>query len=118
MSFSTRMQATAQRLLSLYGQTIAVVRTTLGSYNTDTGECTTLGTSTYSGWGNPGTYSELELLNTNILQSDIKLYFYSSTRPQIGDSLSWNDVDYRVQDVLTTSAQGSDCLYQLQLRVG
>jgi hypothetical protein len=117
-NFSERLQSTSQRLLSLYGQSITLTRETEGSYNTATGEATTTGSTSYSGWGNPGTYSKLELLKTNILESDIKLFFYSATRPKVGDSLTWDDESYRIINVETLNAQGNDCLYILQLRIG
>lgn len=117
MSFSERMQIAASRLLSTYGQQVSVNRKTYGIYDPELGEAPVIDNTTYTGYGNPSEYNFLELLNTNILETDIKLFFYSSTRPKVGDLLTWEGVTRRIERVDIDSAQGNDCLYTLQLRI-
>ena len=115
MTFSSRMSGTAERLLTAYGTSISVSRTTSSDYNTVTGDVTEA-TTTYSGFGNPDTFNFQEIDNVNILSTDIKLLFRSDTAPLVGDIITLRYSTYRVLNVGIAIAQDTDILYTLQLR--
>lgn len=115
MTFASRMATTATRLLTTYGTSISVSRTTSSAYDTATGSVTESSTS-YTGVGNPDTFNFQEIDNVNVLSTDIKLLFKSDTAPLVGDSVSINSVVYRVLNVGIAIAQNTDILYTLQLR--
>lgn len=58
-----------------------------------------------------------------VLEGSKKLYVSridtsgNEITPQVGDSVSLNSIDYRVLEVLTYEAQGTDCAYLLKIGV-
>lgn len=118
MSFASRMKATAERLLSTYGQELTVQRHVYANYDPEQGEPSSDVYSTYTGVGNPDQYTVDELVDNLVLSTDTKLYFYSTTLPLINDEIEIDNKIMRVLSVNTDKAQGQDCLYVLQLREG
>lgn len=116
MTFATRMQSTALNLLTKYGRSVTLTRVTEGTYNPETSDTGVSFTTTFSGYGHPSPYSVQELDNELILLTDIKLLFYSTTVPSIGDTASIDNLSYRVMSVQKLNAQGQNIVYILQLR--
>lgn len=117
MSFATRAQSTANRLLTKYGQVCAVTRTVKGSFDPTTGESTVSSTSTYDISCYTSNYARQEIDNILVQQNDIRLIVYSATAPEIDDVVSVDSKDYRVLDVQRIKAMGLVVMYKCQVRV-
>lgn len=117
MSFATNMQATALRLLKKHGSLVTVTRPVATTYDTTTSVLGFTTSASYTGYGNASPFSLMELANENIQMSDLKLLFYSTTRPAVGDIVTTSDAAYRVLNVDITNVNSSDIVYTLQLRI-
>jgi hypothetical protein len=117
MTFATNLRTVALNLLTNYGQSVSLQRVTEGSYNTSTSALATGTTTSYTGYGYPSPYNSTELANNDILSSDIKLLLFTTTLPLVGDVATIDTIVHRVLSVQRISAQGSDIIYKLQLRV-
>ena len=116
MSFASSLQAVAQSLLSTYGRSVTMTRVTEGEYDPQTSGVTTTSSTTYTGYGHPSPYSVAEIAGAGVLATDIKLMFYGTTTPLVGDTASIDSASYRIMNVQKISAQGSNIIYTLQLR--
>lgn len=116
MSFSSRLQATALRLLSEYGQSISVVRDVIGAYAVSTGTVTDSADTTYTGYGYTEDYNAYLIDNTVIKQQDVKLTFYSTTQPEVNDIFTVDGQGYTALNVQRVTAQGVNVVYIVQLR--
>ena len=118
MSFASNLKATAKRLLAYYGNEITVTRSSVGNYDETTGQPNNGPSLVYIGWGNQTDFSFLEKINNTILDTDIKFLFASDTRPLVGDIMTIEGIDMRIEKVNIDNAQNTDVLYTLMLRVG
>ena len=117
-TFSDEMDALALELLTEFGQSVSFVRTTEGTYNPATGATGTATTTTFSGYGAPVDYDNKEIDNDIIKQGDSKLYVNAiSTAPLPGDVVTLSSVDYRVMIVRKYPINGTNVLYELQIRI-
>lgn len=117
MSFATNLQATANRLLTKYGQVCTVTRTVKGAFDPTTGESAVSSTSTYEISCYTSNYTRQEIDNILVQQNDIRLIVYSNTAPEIDDVMSIDSKDYRVLDVQLIKAMGLAVIYKCQVRV-
>ncbi len=118
MSFATNMQAVALRLLKKYGGPVTVSRPVPTTYDTSTSTMGFTIATTYTGYGNASPYTLEEMANATIEMSDLKLLFYSTTRPQINDIMDLGSmVSYRALDVGIQNVNATDIVYIVQLRV-
>jgi hypothetical protein len=117
MTLATNMRSTALRLLTTYGDTISCIRYASGDYQPSTGGVSVLSETPYTVLGVAEEYKPYELNNQTILATDVKLTCYSAnTTPIVGDKVTFNNVDYRIQKVSITYLQGQNICYTLQLR--
>lgn len=115
MSFATRAQATANGLLSKYGQVITVTRYAKSAFDPATGEVTTT-TSTYNINAYTSQYTNKEIDNILVQQGDIRLIVYSIAAPLIDDVASIDSKDYRILDVQKVKVSSSIIMYKCQVR--
>lgn len=116
MTFATDMQAAALDLLTDFGQSLTFTRYSSNAYNPSTGGVDPVTSTTYTGYGHPSSYSSDEIDGTMIQVNDIKLLLYTTTTPDIQDSVTIDSNLYRVENVEFVKAQGSNIYYKLQLR--
>lgn len=118
MSFSTNMIATARSLLNTYGESITLTRESEGTYSPTDGSFSGVSSSSYVADGFPDQYSKDEIDETLVRSSDIKLLLEkpTSVTPAVGDKCTINSTEYVVVAVATIRAQGTDIIYELQLR--
>lgn len=118
-TFAQRMQATATRLISKYGDsTVTFTRVTPGAFVPSAGFLGTGSTLTYTSQGVSSNFNSQEVNNTTILYTDLKYLVKVSTQiPAVNDTVVLGTVTYRVMAVLNTSLQDTDICYTLQLRV-
>jgi hypothetical protein len=116
MSFSSNMQVVASRLLTQYGEDVDVSRPNIILVDPSTGIATEGSPTSFSGVGHPSKYETPYIDNITVLQTDIKLIFYSVTAPTVGDVFTLNSVDYTALSVQRVRAQGSNIYYIVQLR--
>ncbi len=118
MSFSTNLQAVADKLLTTYGEDVLVVRQNITVYNPSTGTVSASTTTEYAGKGHPSMYDIRYVDDVTIRASDIKLIFYNDNNivPLAGDVFMLNSTEYTAVDVQQTRAQGTNIVYTVQLR--
>lgn len=119
-TFAQRMQATATRLISKYGDsTVTFTRVTPGAFAPNTGILAAGSTLTYTTQGVSNAFNSQEVNNTTILYTDLKYLVKVSTQiPAVNDTVVLDDNNtYRVISVLNTNLQDTDICYTLQLRI-
>lgn len=99
-------QEAAQDILGELGQSITFTRTSSDTYTPGTLTNTLTAPTEFTGVGWPTRYRTTELDNTEINQDDIKLWFYSTTPPEVGDSFAVDAKDYRAMNVEKYTVQG------------
>ena len=123
MTFASRMQGTASRLLTTYGQAVTFYREAQGDFNPATGAVGTGTTLSYSAIGHPAPYTKDEVgtvttsIGTLVQFSDVNLLTYSTTAILIGDTVALDSVVHRVMSVQKVNVQGYNIVYKVQLRV-
>lgn len=117
MTFATNMQAVASNLLTKYGRSVSFSRTVEGAYNPTTSETGSGTITTYTGLAHPAPYTVAEIATGTVSVKDVKLLTYCATLPLIGDTAIVDSDTYRVMNVDRVSAQGTDIIYRLQLRI-
>lgn len=119
MTFATNLIAVGRRLVRNYGESIELQRVAEGVYNPAAGTVATGTTTNYTAYGAPVDFNRDEVDNTSIRKSDVKLWLEKPTTvvPTIGDTATFNSITYRVVNVETLKAQGSDIVYILQCRI-
>lgn len=118
MSLGSKMQATALKLLTDYGEAVTFTRVTEGAYDVSTSTLASGSTTTFTGYGAPLNYSKQEIDGNLVTDSDILLIVNSvSSVPVPGDVVTLNSIDYRVINVDRTRANGLDVIFTCQLRV-
>lgn len=119
MTFSSNLIATARRLLDTYGESISIQRVAEGAYDPTDGTVAAGTTINYSADGYPFNYSQDQIDQKSVRQTDLGLYLAKPTSvvPAVGDVATVNSVAYKVINVKPLRAQGSDVIYELQLRL-
>lgn len=117
-TFSTRMVATANRLLTKFGQSITFTQTTVGTFNPLTNTTSAATTANYTGFAHPSEYTKFERDLESVRQDDIKLLVEQTTSvPNIGDIFTLDSKVYEVIQVDRIKAQGDTIIYKLQARI-
>jgi len=114
-AFSDRMFATAQRMLTKYGQTVSVVRDN-GTFNAATGAMDTTSTTSYAGVGYPSNYRKSDIDGVIVQQSDTLLIFSSNTIPQVNDAFTVGTKTMTALDIQFVTISGENVVYKIQLR--
>ena len=124
MTFYTRLQATANRLLKGKGQSITLTKITAGTYNPETGGFTGAGTSTQTAYGAIFDYGTKQIDGTLIKVGDKQLLLSAFktdgaalTAPVLGDTVSIGGVVYTlVEPLKEVSPAGTVVMYECNLR--
>ena len=124
MTFYTRLQATANRLLKGKGQSITLTKITAGTYNPETGGFTGAGTSTQTAYGAIFDYGTKQIDGTlikagdkQLLLSAVKTDGTALTAPVLGDTVSIGGVVYTlVEPLKEVSPAGTVVMYECNLR--
>lgn len=118
MSFYANLATTAIRLLTKYGQSTSFTRTDGETHNPVTGAISGGSTTIITGNGVVFPYDKKEIDGTNILRTDMRVFFEpSSTSPAVDDKCTVNSVAYRVVMVQPLNPGGTAVLYTVQLRI-
>lgn len=116
MSFDyARTAATALRLLTRFGASATLKRTSAGAYNPALGtsaETQTSLTTTACVFD----YDQKYIDGTLVLAGDKYAFLSSEQMPKQGDVLAWQSVDYTVKAVRHVAPAGTAVLYEVQLR--
>lgn len=117
--FSDEMAQVALELIQEFGEDGEFNRVTQGVYDPSSGESFSETQTSFTGSVVPNDYKESEIDGTVIQRGDVQVYAHrmGANVPQIGDTLTMSEVDYRVINVKKTKANGADCLYTLQVRI-
>ena len=125
MTFYTRLQNTAQKLLKGKGQSLTITRITAGTYNPATGAMTGASTSTQAAYGAVFDYGAKQIDGTLIKAGDKQLLLSAFktdgtalTAPVLGDTVSIGGVVYTlVEPLKTVGPAGITVIYEANLRV-
>lgn len=115
-AFRDAMYNTANRLLSVYGQSISVSRNNTSAFNPTTGVVANTTYTEYEGYGYPSQYKASQIDGSIIQQGDILLIFSCATAPLVNDVFTVGSKDYTALDIQNITAQGSNVIYKVQLR--
>jgi len=126
MTFYTRLQATANRLLRGKGQSLTLTRITAGTYDPATGGMTGATTSTQSAYGAIFDYGAKQIDGTLIKAGDKQLLLSAFktdgaalTAPVLGDTVSIGGVTYTlVEPLKEVNPAGTVVLFDVNLRCG
>jgi len=124
MTFYTRLQNTAQKLLKGKGQTLTLTKVTAGTYNPATGAMTGTTTSTQTAYGAVFDYGTKQIDGTLIKAGDKQLLLSAFktdgtalTAPVLGDTVSIGGVVYTlVEPLKTVGPAGITVIYEANLR--
>jgi hypothetical protein len=124
MTFYTRLQATANRLLKGKGQSITLTKVTAGTYNPATGAMTGTTTSTQTAYGAIFDYGAKQIDGTlikagdkQVLISAFKIDGSALTAPVLGDTVTIGGVTYTlVEPLKTVGPAGITVIYEANLR--
>ena len=124
MTFYTRLQATANRLLRGKGQSLTLTRITAGTYDPATGGMTGATTSTQSAYGAIFDYGAKQIDGTLIKAGDKQLLLSAFktdgaalTAPVLGDTVSIGGVTYTlVEPLKEVNPAGTVVMYEVNLR--
>ena len=124
MTFYTRLQNTAQKLLKGKGQTLTLTKVTAGTYNPATGAMTGASTSTQAAYGAVFDYGAKQIDGTLIKAGDKQLLLSAFktdgtalTAPVLGDTVSIGGVVYTlVEPLKTVGPAGITVIYEANLR--
>lgn len=117
MTLATTLTATAERLLTNYGEAITISRKVEGAYDVSTGNTAASTDTTYTGYGSPQRLTHKDADGTTSQDDYLTLWFETGTEPLVGDVATINGDAYRVQQVTQYRIQGQDCLYKLELAI-
>ncbi len=125
MTFYTRLQNTAQKLLKGKGQSLTLTKITAGTYNPATGGFTGAGTSTQTAYGAVFDYGAKQIDGTLIKAGDKQLLLSAFktdgaalTAPVLGDTVSIGGVTYTlVEPLKTVGPAGITVIYEANIRV-
>lgn len=116
MTLATTLAATAERLLTAYGESVSFSRKVEGAYSVTDGTTAASTDTTFTGYGAPMAYKASEVDGALIQQDDTKLMLETGTAPLVGDVATLNSVAYRVMNVIASRCNRTDVVYTLQLR--
>jgi len=124
MTFYTRLQATANRLLKGKGQSIVLTKITAGTYNPATGGFTGASTSTQSAYGAVFDYGAKQIDGTLIKAGDKQLLLSAFktdgaalTAPVLGDTVTIGSVVFTlVEPLKEVNPAGTVVMYEVNLR--
>ena len=124
MTFYTRLQNTAQKLLKGKGQSLTLTRITAGTYDPATGGMTGATTSTQSAYGAIFDYGAKQIDGTLIKAGDKQLLLSAFktdgaalTAPVLGDTVTVGSVTYTlVEPLKEVNPAGTVVLYEVNLR--
>ncbi len=124
MTFYTRLQNTAQKLLKGKGQSLTLTKVTAGTYNPATGAMTGTTTSTQTAYGAVFDYGSKQIDGTLIKAGDKQLLLSAFktdgtalTAPVLGDTVSIGGVVYTlVEPLKTVGPAGITVIYEATLR--
>jgi hypothetical protein len=124
MTFYTRLQNTAQKLLKGKGQILTLTKVTAGTYNPATGAMTGTTTSTQTAYGAIFDYGAKQIDGTlikagdkQVLISAFKSDGSALTAPVLGDTVSIGGVVYTlVEPLKTVGPAGITVIYEANLR--
>lgn len=111
-----KMAATAKRLLTRFGNTVSIVRTTGGTYDPVTGAETPGTETTYAPKGVLLKYPDRLIDGTRILQSDRKLILDDTIVPVADDKPVVQGEEWNIQNIMTISPAGTPIVYEVQVR--
>ena len=125
MTFSARLQSTAQKLLKGKGQSLTLTKVTAGTYDPATGGFTGAGTSTQTAYGAIFDYGTKQIDGTLIKAGDKQLLLSAFktdgtalTAPVLGDTVSIGGVVYTlVEPLKTVGPAGITVIYEANIRV-
>ena len=124
MTFYTRLQATANRLLRGKGQSLTLTRITAGTYDPATGGMTGATTSTQSAYGAIFDYGAKQIDGTLIKAGDKQLLLSpfktdgtALTAPVLGDTVTVGSIVYTlVEPLKEINPAGTTVMYEVNLR--
>lgn len=111
-----KMAATAKRLLTRFGSTVQIKRTTGGTYDPITGATTPGTETTYEPKGVLTKYPDRLIDGTRILQSDRKLILDDTVEPNASDKPVVQGEEWTVQEISTISPAGTPIIYEVRVR--
>ena len=126
MTFYTRLQATANRLLRGKGQSVTLTKVTAGTYDPTTGGFTGAGTSTQTAYGAVFDYGAKQIDGTlikagdkQLLLSAVKTDGTALIAPALGDTVTVGGVTYTlVEPLKEVNPAGTVVLFDVNLRCG
>ncbi|KAF1706287.1 hypothetical protein [Pseudoxanthomonas sacheonensis] len=107
--------ATATRLLTRFGATCTLVRTTTGAYDPATGS-NTVTVENLPTTAAVFAYDQKYIDGTLILAGDQLAYCAPAVTPKQGDSFTWNSATFTVIAVKPISPAGIPILFEVQIR--
>lgn len=117
-TFSNEMSAISLELIREFGEAITFTRVTEGTYNPATGATDTGTTTTFTGYGVPDNYSNNQISERVIAESDSILYVNPTTiAPLPGDNVTVDSITYKIITVNKTTINSENVLYTLQIRI-
>ena len=123
MTFYTRLQNTAQKLLKGKGQSLTLTKVTAGTYNPATGGMTGGTTSTQLAYGAVFEYGNKNIDGTLIKVGDKQLLLSAFktdgtalTAPVVNDTVTIGGIVYTVTQVKSLAPAGTIVLYDCNLR--
>jgi hypothetical protein len=114
-SFYVNLAATAQSLLTRYGESVTFSRETTSAFDPASGIVTS-STSTFDGLVAKFNYRSSEIDGETIKMGDVRLVASISTEPQVDDSVVLDGLSYRVMNVENIKPAGTNVIYKLQVR--
>ena len=126
MTFYTRLQNTAQKLLKGKGQSLTLTKVTAGTYDPTTGGFTGAGTSTQTAYGAVFDYGAKQIDGTlikagdkQLLLSAVKTDGTALIAPALGDTVTVGGVTYTlVEPLKEVNPAGTVVLFDVNLRCG
>lgn len=117
MSLYSDLQATANDLLSQFGQQITINTVSVGTYNPSTGQ-SIITSSTQNGIGAVFDYGSKDIDGQLILQGDKKLLLsqIGITSVKVNDTVTIGSKTYTITNVKELNPAGTNVMYTCNLR--
>ena len=118
MSYNyAQLTATATRLLTKFGEDTTITRLGGATFSPQLGSYSGGTTTTLAGQGVRLNYTSSEIDGEIIRRDDARLYFSGDVGlPRTDDDCLFDAEHYRVMNVKALSPDGTDVMYELQLR--
>jgi len=112
-----KLQPTADRLITQFGEQVTFTRTYPGAFNPATGAIENSSTNVSTVYAVPSEYNSNQITVSSIQSGDLKLRVTSSMYvPNQGDAAEFNNENWVVVDYMTTRVNGLDVTYSVQIR--